>query len=60
MAQSLIPVPSTTVPIVPISRRWIAFSVIHKAGARPGLWWTPPPAIGRFLYLARSGPVGLD
>jgi integrase len=32
MPQSLIPFPSTTHPIVPISRRWIAFSVIHKAG----------------------------
>lgn len=32
MPQSLIPFSSTTLPIVPISRRWIAFSVIHKAG----------------------------
>ncbi|TAP38796.1 tyrosine-type recombinase/integrase [Arthrobacter sp. S39] len=32
MTKSLIPLPSTTHPIGPISRRWIAFSVIHKAG----------------------------
>jgi integrase/recombinase XerD len=32
MAQSLIPFPSTTHPNVPISRRWIAFRVIHTAG----------------------------
>lgn len=32
MAQSLIPFPSTNHPNVPVSRRWIAFRVIHKAG----------------------------
>ncbi len=32
MAQSLIPFPSTSYPDVPVSRRWIAFRVIHKAG----------------------------
>lgn len=32
MAQSLIPFPPTNHPNVPISRRWIAFRVIHKAG----------------------------
>lgn len=32
MAQSLIPFPPTTHLNVPMSRRWIAFRVIHKAG----------------------------
>jgi integrase/recombinase XerD len=32
MAQSPIPFPSTNHPTVPIPRRWIAFSVIHKSG----------------------------
>lgn len=36
MAQSLIPFPSTNPPKVLISRRWIAFRVIHKTG---GLSW---------------------
>ncbi|QCO98855.1 hypothetical protein FCN77_15535 [Arthrobacter sp. 24S4-2] len=36
MPQSLNPFPPTNHPNVPISRQWIAFRVIHKAG---GLSW---------------------
>lgn len=32
MAQSLIPFPSTTTTNVTLSRRWIAFKVIHQVG----------------------------
>jgi integrase/recombinase XerD len=32
MAQSLIPFPSTTTTNVPLSRRWVAFKVIHQVG----------------------------